>query len=138
MNRFEKAALFGSMFGRKFTPDLKLQMALIAEREKLVDDWYNGDMEDYATHPDMGGNPDFDRRWSKAFNEKKEVEPKAPPTPLYDSKPSWFPFRTQGMIDKARDAEYLRSDNEEAWDDNDFKTERALRDDHTRDPDRRL
>lgn len=127
-----KAASFGGMFSSKFTPDLKLQQALIAERDKLVDDWYNGDMEDYATHPDMGGNPDFDRRWNKAFNHKEEVEPKAPPTPLYDSKPSWFPFRTQGMIDKARDAEYLRSDNEEEWDANDWKTEMALRDDHTR------
>jgi len=46
--------------------------------------------------------------------------------------PSWFPFRTQGMIDKARDAEYLRSDNEEEWDANDWKKEMALRDDHTR------
>ena len=134
----KKAAAFGAMMGkralfsRKFTPDLKLQMALIAEREKLVDDWENGDSLDWATHPDMGGNPEFDRRWNKAFNEKEEVEPKAPPTPLYDSKPSWFPFRTQGMIDKARDAEYLRSDNEEAWDANDWKTEMALEGDHTR------
>ena len=134
----KKAAAFGAMMGKralfssKFTPDLKLQMALIAEREKLVDDWENGDNLDWGTHPDMGGNPEFDRRWNKAFNEKKEVEPKAPPTPLYDSKPSWFPFRTQGMIDKARDAEYLRSDNEEAWDANDWKTEMALEGDHTR------
>ena len=127
-----KAASFGGMFSSKFTPDLKLQMALIAEREKLVDDWENGDSLDWATHPDMGGNPEFDRRWNKAFNEKKEVEPKAPPTPLYDSKPSWFPFRTQGMIDKARDAEYLRSDNEEEWDANDWKKEMALQGDHTR------
>ena len=127
-----KAASFGGMFGRKFTPDLKLQMALIAEREKLVDDWENGDSLDWATHPDMGGNPEFDRRWNKAFNEKEEVEPKAPPTPLYDSKPSWFPFRTQGMIDKARDAEYLRSDNEEAWDENDHKSLLNLGNDFTR------
>lgn len=130
-----KAASFGSMFGRKFTPDRNLQQALLAERDKLVDDWYNGDMEDYDTHPDMGGNPDFDRRWNKAFNNKEEVEPrviKGIPYPLYGSKPSWFPFRTQGMIDKAREEEYVRGDNEEAWDDNDFKTERALRDDHTR------
>lgn len=128
-----KAASFGGMFSRKFTPDRKLQQALMAEREKLMDIWEEGGTDwSPETHPDMGGNPDFNRRWNKAFNEKKEVEPKAPPTPLYDSKPSWFPFRTQGMIDKARVAEDLRSDNEEAWDDNDFKTERALRDDHTR------
>lgn len=133
-----KAAAFGAMmgkaalFGSKFTPDHKLQMDLIAEREKLVDDWYNGDMEDSATHPDMGGNPDFDRRWNKAFNEKEEVEPKAPPTPLYDSKPSWFPFRTQGMIDRARDAEDLRSDNDEAWDENDHKSLLSLGNDFTR------
>jgi hypothetical protein len=139
MNRLEKAADFGAMmgkralFGSKFTPDRKLQQALLAEREKLMDIWEEGGTDwSQETHPDTGGNPDFDRRWSKAFNEKKEVEPKAPPTPLYDSKPSWFPFRTQGMIDKARDAEYLRSDNEEEWDANDWKTERALEGDHTR------
>lgn len=133
MNRFEKAALFGNMFSRKFTPDRKLQQALLAEREKLMDIWEEGGTDwSPETHPDMGGNPDFNRRWNKAFNSKEEVEPKAPPTPLHESKPSWFPFRTQGMIDKARDAEYLRSDNEEAWDANDWKTEMALRDDHTR------
>lgn len=139
MNRLEKAAAFGAMmgkralFGRKFTPDLKLQQALMAEREKLIDVWEEGGTDwSQETHPDTGGNPDFNRRWNKAFNSKEEVEPKAPPTPLHESKPSWFPFRTQGMIDKARDAEYLRSDNEEAWDANDWKTEMALRDDHTR------
>ena len=68
-------------------------------------------------------------------NEKKEVEPrviKGIPYPLYGSKPSWFPFRTQGMIDKAREAEYVRGDNEDAWDENDWKTERALQSDRTR------
>jgi hypothetical protein len=136
MNRFEKAALFGSMFGRKFTPDRKLQQALIAEREKLMDIWEEGGTDwSPETHPDMGGNPDFNRRWNKAFNEKKEVEPrviKGIPYPLYGSKPSWFPFRTQGMIDKAREADYVRGDNEDAWDENDWKTERALQNDRTR------
>ena len=67
--------------------------------------------------------------------EKKEVEPrviKGIPYPLYGSKPSWFPFRTQGMIDKAREADYVRGDNEDAWDENDWKTERALQNDRTR------
>lgn len=136
MNRFEKAALFGSMFGRKFTPDRKLQQALMAEREKLMDVWEEGGTDwSEETHPDMGGNPDFDRRWNKAFNSKEEVEPrviKGIPYPLYGSKPSWFPFRTQGMIDKAREADYVRGDNEDAWDENDWKTERALQNDRTR------
>mgnify|MGYP006919630190 FL=1 len=131
-----KAASFGGMFSSKFTPDRKLQQALMAEREKLMDVWEEGGTDwSPETHPDMGGNPDFDRRWSKAFNEKKEVEPrviKGIPYPLYGSKPSWFPFRTQGMIDKAREAEYVRGDNEDAWDENDWKTERALQSDRTR------
>lgn len=142
MNKLEKAAAFGSMmgkmalFGRKFTPDRKLQQALLAEREKLIAEWEEGGTDwSQETHPDTGGNPDFDRRWSKAFNEKKEVEPrviKGIPYPLYGSKPSWFPFRTQGMIDKAREADYVRGDNEDAWEENDWKTERALQNDRTR------
>jgi hypothetical protein len=36
------------------------------------------------------------------------------------------------MIDKAREADYVRGDNEDAWDENDWKTERALQNDRTR------